>query len=69
MEVTVSTATYARSDNYLGLTWRKPFSNQKNKTIYFTNDHLWRLKNWKNSAARTVKEAQAVVNREKGRER
>ena len=41
IEVTVNTATYARSDNELGLTWRKPFSNQKkNKTIYFTNDHL-----------------------------
>ena len=33
------------------------------------NDHLWRLKNWKNSAARKAKEAQSIVNREKGRER
>ena len=32
IEVTVNTATYARSDNELGLTWRKPFSNQKKKT-------------------------------------
>ena len=40
IEVTVNTATYARSDNELGLTWRKPFSNQKKpETIYFTNDH------------------------------
>ena len=39
-EVTVNTATYARSSNQLGVTWRKQFSNQKNETIYFTNDHL-----------------------------
>ena len=37
--------------------------------IYFVNDHLWRLKNWKDSAARKAKEAQAVVNRENGREK
>ena len=29
IEVTVNTAIYARSDNQLGLTWRKPFSTQK----------------------------------------
>ena len=45
IEVTVNTATYARGDNQLGLTQRKPFSNQKTKTIYFTNDHLGCLKN------------------------
>ena len=39
------------------------------QTIYFTDDHLWRLKNWKNSAAMKAKEAQTVVNREKGTER
>ena len=33
------------------------------------NDHLWRLKNWKDSAARKAKEAQAVVNRENGTEK
>ena len=38
-------------------------------TIYFANDHLRRLKNWKDSAARKAKEAQAVINRENGTEK
>ena len=56
------------------------FFKPKNETIYFTNDHLWRLKfyvisrstvskNWKSSASRKAKEAQAAVNRERRRDR
>ena len=69
IEVTVNTATYARSDELATLNLEKTIFKPKNKTIYFTNDHLWCLKNWKNSAAKKAKEVQAVVNREKGRER
>ena len=53
--------------NQQGLTWKKPFSNQKNETIYFMNDQAF--KELKNSAARKAKEAQATVNREGKREK
>ena len=53
--------------NQQGLTWKKPFSNQRNETIYFMNDQAF--KELKNSAARKAKEAQATVNREGQREK
>ena len=63
---------YTSSDIYLGLTWRKPFSNQKVKLYtaqMITCIKIHRVlspRTEKTLLLRKAKEAQVTVNREKG---
>ena len=73
IEVVINTVLYVSNDILLGLTWRKPFSNQKTKLLVtfkiLCNFGECSVQELKKVLLRKMKEAQIAVNRKKTRER